>query len=80
MANYGRDLKTRRIEAADSDRVQLEVPMGTEFESGSPPAQGRELSKPNLKAAERPQPDDQGPLERGLTRSLVQFLIRLYAP
>jgi transcriptional regulator with XRE-family HTH domain len=67
--------------SADPDPDQLESLMAVAFELfGKPEAQAQELSRAILKAAERPQSADQGPPDRDLTRRLVQFLVRMYAP
>jgi transcriptional regulator with XRE-family HTH domain len=75
-----RALETQGARAADFDPGQLEILMATAFELlGKTQSQAEELSKAILKASERPQSDDQGPLAHGLMRRLGQFLVRMYA-
>lgn len=67
--------------SADPDLDQVESLMAVAFELlGKPEAQAQELSRAILKAAERPQSADHGRPDRDLTRRLVQFLVRMYAP
>jgi transcriptional regulator with XRE-family HTH domain len=68
-------------QSADLDPDQLDSLMSVAFELlGKPEAQAQELSRAILKAAGAVQSDDQWPLDRDLTRRLVQFLVRMYAP
>lgn len=72
-------LETRRARAAEFDPDQLEILIATAFELlGKPQSQAQELSKAILKAAERPQSDDQEPPDHALTRRLAEFLVRMY--
>jgi transcriptional regulator with XRE-family HTH domain len=76
-----KDLDTRPGRAGAFDPEQLELLMTAAFELLSKPAvQSQELAKAILKAAERPQSDDQEPSDRAPKQRVAEFRVRRYAP